>query len=116
MSFAKETENIIELAIKKEYESASKKHGEHFNSLHEGYAVLLEEIEEAESENKSNKELVSLLWAKIKSSEKINLYTEIELINKIKEHVLNEMKEWAQVGAMLRKLENTYFYLKGKEK
>lgn len=109
MSFARRTEGLIESAIDEEYYSASKKHGDLFNSLHEGYAVLLEEIEEAEAEYKSCKELVSFLWAKIKSPEKIKLYTEVELLKKIKVHVLNEMKELAQVGAMIRKLENTYW-------
>jgi hypothetical protein len=38
--------NIIE-DVKSEYESAVEKHSNSFNSAHEGYAVLLEEVEEA---------------------------------------------------------------------
>lgn len=50
MSFAKDTENIVELAIKKEYENACKLFGDKYNSLHEGYAILLEKVEEVGSE------------------------------------------------------------------
>lgn len=47
MSFAPETENIVNQLIQAEYKNACKNSGEKYNSLHEGYAVLLEEVEEA---------------------------------------------------------------------
>lgn len=38
-----------------------------FNSKHEGYAVLLEEVEEAECEMEAVKSAIDLLWFAIKS-------------------------------------------------
>lgn len=102
MSFAKDTENVIELAIKKEYEKCCDKYGETYNSLHEGYAILLEEVEEAEQQIIYFKEILDQLWSQIKINQVFD-YTMSHLESSSK----NAMLELAQVGAVLQKLQNT---------
>ena len=48
--FAEENESLIEQAIENELNKISKDHGEKYNSPHEGYAVLLEEVLEAKED------------------------------------------------------------------
>lgn len=50
--FAEKTKELIEDAIKAEYENAKEKWGDKYASMHEGFAVLLEEIEECRREQK----------------------------------------------------------------
>ena len=50
MSFAAVTEKLVNDLIQAEYKNACEKFGEKYNSLHEGYAVLLEELEEVKPE------------------------------------------------------------------
>lgn len=66
MSFAPETEKLVNELIQAEYKNACEKFGKKYNSLHEGYAVLLEELEEVEPNISSLKENVSILWKYIK--------------------------------------------------
>lgn len=60
--FSTETKKIIENAIKAEYKNAVKNYGEKYNSLHEGYAVLKEEVEETEKEFQKLNLLFSIFW------------------------------------------------------
>ena len=48
MSFSAETDKLVKDLIQAEYKNACENWGSNYNSLHEGYALLLEEIEEAE--------------------------------------------------------------------
>lgn len=55
MSFHKDTKGLIEEAVQKEYENAiavdEKQHkGRYYNTLHEGYGMLLEEMWEAKDD------------------------------------------------------------------
>ena len=50
MSFSPKTENLTQELINTEYLNAVVNHGAKYNSLHEGYAVLLEEVEEVKLE------------------------------------------------------------------
>lgn len=47
--------------VEKEYKGAKKKHGP-MASLHEGYAVLLEELEEAETELDNARQDMARMW------------------------------------------------------
>lgn len=49
MSYKNTLGNVAQLILD-EYEMAKNDHGKKFRSMHEGYAVLLEEIEEAKDE------------------------------------------------------------------
>lgn len=104
MSFAPETENIVELAIKKEYENACEKFGNKYNSLHESYAILKEEIEEVRDEYNSLLNNYHYLWENIKDDDKNILST---IVKMMEDDVIRQMKELAQVGAVLIKMQNT---------
>ena len=104
MSFAKETENIVNQLIQAEYENACEKFGDKYHSLHEGYAILLEEVEEAEKEITFLKRWLENIWESIKSENKLYQYEcteQLEICN------TNAIKELAQVGAVLMKIKNT---------
>lgn len=104
MSFNTKTDKLVNDLIQAEYDNACDNYGSSYNSLHEGYAVLLEEIEEAEIEMKTIKRDLESLWFFIKRND-------IEMINtflsRIQESDLSCMEELAQVGAVLLKIQNT---------
>lgn len=104
MSFAKETEKLVNDLIQAEYKNACENFGEKYHSLHEGYAVLLEEVEEVEREMSFLKRWLENCWESIKSENKCY---QNECIEQLEICNTNAMKELAQVGAVLLKLKNT---------
>ena len=102
MSFAPETEKLVNELIQAEYLNAVVNYGEKFNSLHEGYAVLLEEVEEVDFALRNVKIDIDLIWTLIKndclSDRKLN-----RAISSAKETI----SELAQVVAVLMKIKNT---------
>lgn len=113
MSFAPETENIVELAIKKEYENACKLFGDKYHSLHEGYAILLEEVEEAIEEMKELINNKKRIWYYLKDYDPNGVNVSLaQSIGFAEGCVENAMKELAQVGAVLMKIENTISEMK----
>lgn len=102
MSFAPETENLVEQLINAEYKNACEKWGNKYHSLHEGYAVLLEEVEEAQNEVDKIKHNLDILWEKIKNQD--DIYGFIRFIDC---ETFNAIQELAQVGAVLQKIKNT---------
>ena len=70
----------INKAVMTETENAKKKYGDRYNSLHEGYAVLLEEVEEAADDLTYIKNNLSVLWQSIKTNDlkDTTLLTDIE--------------------------------------
>lgn len=105
MSFSPETEKLVEQLIQAEYLNAVVNFGEKFNSLHEGYAVLKEEIEEVEYGHKDLKIWFDEFWESIKNNSYYN--EESECVDKMLEEVYYTISELAQVGAVLRKIRNT---------
>lgn len=89
----------VELLVQKELESANKKFPM-FHSDHEGYAVLKEEVEEAEENLIKTKDQIASLWRFTKKN-----------LNKPKESAAESIKESAielaveaiQVAAMAQK-------------
>lgn len=104
MSFSPETEKLVNELIQTEYKNACEKFGEKYHSLHEGYAVLLEEIEESENEFTRIKSTLSFLWANIKYGKAQMIEQNLDILQK---YTQNAMKELAQVGAVLMKIKNT---------
>ena len=104
MSFAPETEKLVEQLIQAEYKNACEKFGEKYHSLHEWYAVLLEEVEEVRKEIKHLKMDKKVFWNKIKETETEGVNQMLVFLN---EDVEGAMKELAQVGAVLQKIKNT---------
>ena len=70
----------INKAVMTETENAKKKYGDRYNSLHEGYAVLLEEVEEAADDLTYIKNNLGVLWQSIKTNDlkDTTLLTDIE--------------------------------------
>lgn len=65
--FATQTQKLIEDAIANELQNARVTYGNNYNSLHEGYAVLKEEIEEAQEELNRALETLGELWTDTKA-------------------------------------------------
>lgn len=107
MSFAPETEKLINELIQAEYKNAVVNYGEKYNSPHEAYAVLLEEIEEVESVMNCLKVEIEYIWKDIK---KDSIYTKNfnSMIDKVFHLSKDAMKELAQVGAVSLKIKNCY--------
>lgn len=112
MSFAPDTEKLVNELIQAEYENACKQAGKEFNdeytdkyhSLYEGYAVLKEEIEEASTELKFLDEWLDDFWESIKNN---NFCCQKESLKEMTLCVKDGTKELAQVGAVLLKIKNT---------
>ena len=103
MSFSEQTEKLTQDLIQAEYLNACEQFGDKYHSLHEGYAVLKEEVEEVKEQTK-NLRLIKFIWDEIKKDNKDILYRLLELMEK---GVICAIKELAQVGAVLKKLQNT---------
>ena len=97
-------EKLVNELIQAEYKNACEQFGEKYHSLHEGYAILKEEIEEVRNEYNSLLSNFHYLWENIKDDDKDILST----IAKMQNDVICQMKELAQVGAVLMKIKNTF--------
>lgn len=103
--FSIQAEKLVEQLIQAEYKNACEKFGEKYHSLHEGYAVLLEEVEKVEEGCNGNKLFLGILWGNIKVKPTYNTYS--SYIDKMLHNVNHTIKELAQVGAVLMKIKNT---------
>lgn len=99
----------VEELINEELERAAELHGEKFNSRHEGYAVLKEEIEELSSAINGLESELEDLWYYIKRD--MDTSSNIQLIN-LEVVANNAIEEAVQVAAMVRKLKNYYEEIK----
>jgi len=88
----------IDELIALELETANVAYGQ-FNSMHEGYAVLLEELEEVEDAVGHTKLHFDYLWRLIRSDRPT-----YKQIREVKKNVLEIIEEAIQVGAMLDKM------------
>lgn len=68
MSYTK-TIKGVEYLVTNELDLASEEFGETFASMHEGAAVIFEEIQEAERDYKETRGLFSLLWESVKNDD-----------------------------------------------
>lgn len=90
-------DDVIKL-VHKVLESANKKFPL-FHTAHEGYAVILEEVDEAEDEMRLCRANVEILWSSIRKNYGYN----ISYTNKVKENAINLAIEAIQVAAMAQK-------------
>lgn len=104
MSFSSETEKLVRDLVQAEYGNICANWGGTYNTLHEGYSILLEEIEEVREEIKHLKMDKKVFWNNIKENETEGVKLTLSFLN---EDVENAMKELAQVGAVLLKIQNT---------
>ena len=77
-----------------------KVHGKQYNSLHEGYAVLLEEVEEAESELERIKEEMADLWQNVKQNDNAAV---TDALRRISTHAYFMLQETTQIVAVANK-------------
>lgn len=71
-----------------------------FHSMHEGYAVLLEEMEEARESLNFAEGSLSMIWAHVRDN---NAGRALEFAGRVREHALDLAVEAVQVAAMAQK-------------
>jgi len=98
----------VEKLISEELQKALVKFPEATNSSHEGFAVLMEEIDELQEEFDLLKTQNETLWKNVKKDNYIQ--QRIQLIE-MKQTVYNLIKEAVQVGAMIEKWNNSLINL-----
>ena len=100
--FNKHTDARVDTLICGELRTAKEQYGETFNSLHEAYAVALEELEEASENVDMCKNCFRILWSHIKQDDEKN---EIKkYLHKLRNYYAVEaIKELAQFAAMIDK-------------
>lgn len=99
--FNKHTETRAETLICGELRTAKEQHGEKFNSLHEAYAVALEELEEASKEVDMAKYRYEDVWNSIKLDEEKKII--VDSLNRTRINAVEAIKEFAQFAAMIDK-------------
>lgn len=104
MAFSEQTEQLVKDLTQAEYKNACGQFGEKYNSLHEAYAVLLEEVEEVKSEITQLLNSFDVFWLWVKRNNQGHKYLCIEDMYKATENAISEL---AQVGAVLMKIKNT---------
>ena len=93
------TRPIIEHCVDVELEAARKEH-EEFHSLHEAYAVTLEEVEEAEKEMREIERTIMDVWTATKEDDTTSASM---MFNMIEKSAVALAAEAVQVAAMARK-------------
>lgn len=99
--FASMTEKKISEAITLEIVNAVKLHGAEYNSNHEAYAVLLEEVEEAEKVLDYIKNHVAMIWDAVKADDDNEVKANARIIAL---DAVEIAKEACQIAAVCRKI------------
>lgn len=93
----------IEL-IREEFRQANASHGESFHTAHEGYAVILEEVEEASECMATLHHTMGELWTNIRNDHTPQLQNDVRRIRRAAECLIVEA---AQIAAMCQKFLNS---------
>lgn len=99
---AEKASESIDQAVAYELQNIVKKYGASYNSEHEGYAVLLEEVEEAKECLQIAEEKLKDLWKSVRK----NVYAD-DTLWKIKVAAINMAQEAVQVAAVCERFEET---------
>jgi len=94
----KELEHEIKTAVFKEYERAAVKFGKANNSNHESFAVILEELEEADFSRFKFKGVFEKFWEATKTNKK-----SWNDVLDMQAYAIQTACEWVQVAAMCHK-------------
>ena len=106
MSFSEETESTVNILLHSEYINSCIQYGDFYHSVHEAYAVLAEEIEEAEEEIQILKDRQKEIWQIVKSNE-VNGPEFLTYLDNTIVVVERSIKELSQVGGVLHKFLST---------
>ena len=98
--FAEETEKLVNELIQAEYKNACEQFGEKYLCMQEMLEVLSEEVKEVYDELELAENEVMKTQFLIKSYN-------TETLLKLENYTKNSIKELAQVGAVLQKIQNT---------
>jgi len=100
----KRTLRGVSYLIENELDFAADEHGATFASMHEGAAVLFEEVQEAQDEDGSIDNLIPLFWEAVKNedSKRARMFAE-----EIASHAERLSCEAIQVAAMAMKFVDT---------
>ena len=90
----------VKALAREEYERAAKKFGGNFNSPHEAYAVILEELQEAKAEFNDIKDYVGWYWYNIKGN---NAESHGNALKALEETAIKAAAECIQIAAMAYK-------------
>ena len=104
--FSENAKTFVQGAIDAETNAAISKWGEKYSSLHEGYAVLKEEVEEAGEEWDNVNRGLTILWEKIRKPELWNDHELITELKATKENAEQLALEAVQVAAVCNKILN----------
>lgn len=94
----------VRCLINRELSMARRTHGYYFHSPHEGYGVLMEELDEAREEDKRTKEAAEALLYAIRKGNARRVHG---LLKDIEHHATLAAAEYVQVAAMARKMRET---------
>ncbi|WNM19254.1 hypothetical protein [Flavobacterium capsici] len=101
--------DIINGLVQRELDFAQAKFPK-FASAHEGYAVLLEEIQEMDEEMDIIRVINDVFWKKVKTNSDPS-----DTLHQMKLNVLNLIKEAIQVAAMIKRFENDVLNMQHKK-
>lgn len=104
MSFHEHTEKLVNELIQAEYENACEMWGEKYNSIKEACDVLDEEVREVGYEF-TTLEYRNFDFTKYAYGQE---HLSTDWVEHTEKCIKNAMKELAQVGAVLMKIENTW--------
>jgi hypothetical protein len=93
----------VEILTAFELDSASIENGSTFNSQHEGYAIILEEVQEAKEELDRVEQKLKLLWGATRRDE-----YPVEAIQMLNHYAKLVACEAIQVAAMSTKFMNSF--------
>ena len=99
--FDKKTEIKINEAVMLELLNACKTYGANYNSYHEAYAILKEEVEEAEADIKTINDYLGSIWEEVKTDDPEALRADAMVITR---YAVELAKEAVQIAAVTRKI------------
>ncbi len=98
-------ENKVFDLVNAQLEYARQKHGGKFHSRHEGWAVMLEEFEEAEDVMKILRSDMEEIWTAIKEDDYVRVN---DLLEDIRIECNNGIVELSQVSAVVQKMIDSF--------
>lgn len=101
--FSETAKQQVNLAIFNETGSAVEKWGDKYSSLHEGYAVLKEEYDEARDEYLQINNNIYDFWRRVKADDRVASKADIEAV---RAHAENLALEAVQIAAVCNKILN----------